>query len=88
MPPNLMEGFIPKFYGSTTIGERGQIVIPAEARKDLGLSPSTKVMVFGDPTGKGLMILNAESVAEILAHTSKMLSGFQEIIKSTGTDNE
>ena len=29
-----MEGHMaPKFYGATTIGERGQVVIPAEARR-------------------------------------------------------
>jgi len=73
---------IPKFYGATTIGERGQVVVPAEARKDLNLSPSTKVMVFGGPIGEGLLIIKADSVAEILARASKMLSGVEEVLKS------
>jgi bifunctional DNA-binding transcriptional regulator/antitoxin component of YhaV-PrlF toxin-antitoxin module len=30
------------FYGSATVGERGQIVIPAEARAELGLTPGDK----------------------------------------------
>jgi AbrB family looped-hinge helix DNA binding protein len=79
---HLMGETVPKFYGATTIGERGQIVIPAEARKDLNLSPSTKVMVFGGPVGKGLLIVEADSVAEMLAHASKMLSGVEEVLKS------
>ncbi|APV43696.1 looped-hinge helix DNA binding domain-containing protein, AbrB family [Dehalogenimonas formicexedens] len=37
----------PKFYGSTTIGERGQMVIPAEARKDFDITPASKLLVFG-----------------------------------------
>ncbi len=31
------------FYGSVTIGERGQIVIPAEARKNHSLAPGDKL---------------------------------------------
>jgi AbrB family looped-hinge helix DNA binding protein len=80
---HLMGEAIPKFYGATTIGERGQVVVPAEARKDLNLSPSTKVMVFGGPIGEGLLIVKADSVAEMLAHASKMLSGVEEVLKST-----
>ena len=44
-----MEGHMaPKFYGAMTTGERGQVVIPAEARSDLDLTPSTKLLVFGN----------------------------------------
>ncbi len=79
---------IPKFYGATTIGERGQVVIPAEARKDLNLIPSSKVMVFAGPIGQGLLIVKAESVAEILAQASKMLSGVEEVLKSSADDSD
>jgi len=34
--PDAMKEAIPKFYGASTIGERSQLVIPAEARKDMG----------------------------------------------------
>ena len=83
MHPHLMEEAIPKFYGATTIGERGQVVVPAEARKDLNLPPSTKVMVFGGLIGEGLLIVKADSVAEMLARANKMLSGVEEVLKST-----
>lgn len=75
-------GEIPKFYGATTIGERGQVVVPAEARKDLDLIPSTKVMVFGGLMGEALIIVKADAVAEILAHANKMINGVEEILKS------
>jgi AbrB family looped-hinge helix DNA binding protein len=74
---------IPKFYGATTIGERGQVVVPAEARKDLNLAPATKVMVFGGLIGEGLLIVKADSVAEMLTHASQMLSGVEDMLKSS-----
>ncbi|MBP7887082.1 MAG: AbrB/MazE/SpoVT family DNA-binding domain-containing protein [Candidatus Marinimicrobia bacterium] len=37
-----------KFYGSITVSERGQIVIPADARKDFIIKTGDKLLVFGD----------------------------------------
>ena len=37
-----------KFYGSITVSERGQMVIPAEARKDFNIKSGNKLLVFGD----------------------------------------
>ncbi|MCX6810448.1 MAG: AbrB/MazE/SpoVT family DNA-binding domain-containing protein [Candidatus Berkelbacteria bacterium] len=36
-----------EFFGSTTIGERGQVVIPIEARKALNVEKGEKLLVFG-----------------------------------------
>jgi AbrB family looped-hinge helix DNA binding protein len=36
----------PKFAGAVTVGERGQIVIPAEVRAQLLIGPGDKVLVF------------------------------------------
>jgi AbrB family looped-hinge helix DNA binding protein len=83
MHQHIMGEGIPKFYGATTLGERGQIVVPAEARKDLDLSPSTKIMVFGAPMGEGLLIVKADSIAEMLAHANRMLSGVEEVLRSS-----
>ena len=37
-----------KFYGSVTVSERGQIVIPVDARKDFNIKTGDKLLVFGD----------------------------------------
>jgi len=37
-----------KFYGSVTVSERGQIVIPADARRDFDIAAGDKLLVFGD----------------------------------------
>ena len=69
-----------KFYGSTTVGERGQIVIPAEARRDLKITPSTKLLVFSGPGGETLIISRAESMAEYIAHTKDLITQMEEMI--------
>ena len=34
------------FFGTVTVGERGQVVIPAEARKAFGIETGDKLLVF------------------------------------------
>ena len=36
-----------KVYGTTTLGERGQVVIPAAARSAMGLQKGDKLIVIG-----------------------------------------
>lgn len=58
-----MSGHGPCFYGSTVVGERGQIVIPKEAREEFGLKPGDTLIVLGHP-GKGMMLAKAEALRE------------------------
>ncbi len=37
------------FVGSVTLGERGQVVIPADAREQMGLEPGDKLLAFCHP---------------------------------------
>lgn len=55
-----------KFYGTVTVGERGQIVIPSEARSALGFSPGDKLLVMRHPVHPGLMIFKLEGVRAFL----------------------
>jgi AbrB family looped-hinge helix DNA binding protein len=54
------------FYGSVTVGERGQIVIPAEARAELGLHPGDKLLVMKHPAHKGLMVFKFEAMRQFM----------------------
>jgi AbrB family looped-hinge helix DNA binding protein len=84
----MSEDEMPKIYGAITIGERGQVIIPAEARKDLNLSPSTKLMVLsGGQIGDGLLLLKAETVAKMIGRANRVLSNFTEVMQSE-TENQ
>lgn len=49
------------FYGSATIGERGQIVIPAEARKSCNIHTGDKLLVCRHPIHPNMLILSRVS---------------------------
>ena len=62
------------FYGSVTIGERGQIVIPAEARQELGFKPGDKVLVMQHPEVAGLIICKIDTMRELMNEFEKILN--------------
>ncbi len=70
-----------KFYGSTTVGERGQVVIPAEARRDLEIGHGTKLLVFSGPAGEDLVFTRAESMTAFLSQAKGAVSQLEEMIK-------
>jgi len=46
----------PKFYGKMPVGAKGQIVIPAEARKEMGIKPGDSVIILSGPSHQEKMI--------------------------------
>lgn len=52
-----------RFYGSITVSDRGQIVIPAEARRDFNIEVGDKLLVLGD-LDSGLALMKASSLLE------------------------
>lgn len=71
-----------KFYGTATVGEKGQIVIPVEARTSLGLATGDKLLVVGHEGRKKLMIVRPEDLKEFAAsmsaHMESLLQSLQQ----------
>ncbi len=68
------------FHGTTTLGEKGQIVIPADARKAMGLKTGDKLLVFS--MGKNMVALSKFEQLEAMADKmSKRLEGLRKILK-------
>jgi AbrB family looped-hinge helix DNA binding protein len=82
------KGEPPKFYGSTTVGERGQVVIPAEARRDFEITPTTKLLVFGSKGHGGIMLTKAENVSRLITMATGMLEKLEALQKSLQEEGE
>lgn len=61
-----MERSNDKYAWIVKIGERGQFVIPKEARDLFDLHPGASILVLGDPQ-RGLAILPREKQEEMIA---------------------
>ncbi len=71
-----------RFYGTVTIGERGQVVIPSEAREAMGLKKGEKLLAFG--MGHEMLALTKLSKLEQFeAHLASRLEVIRTILKRT-----
>ncbi|MBR7188925.1 MAG: helix-turn-helix domain-containing protein [Clostridia bacterium] len=60
-------------FGLVTVGDKGQIVIPVQARRMFDLQPGTQLMVLGDES-QGLALVNANfflEALEVMRHDGK-----------------
>jgi bifunctional DNA-binding transcriptional regulator/antitoxin component of YhaV-PrlF toxin-antitoxin module len=74
-----------KCFGSAVVGPRGQLVVPVEARRELGIDVGTKLLVFGHFGGRGLMFVKVEAVEELLNIISRKVDEFTRLLRETET---
>ena len=63
----------PKIYGTAKMNEKGQLVIPSEARDELGFNPGTRFLIIGTPTGGALIVMKAREAEDQMKDVSKIL---------------
>ena len=61
-------------YGPATVGERGQLVIPAELRKALDIKSGDRLMVFAAPDKKLISLMPEKEFSKFLEKASKLIS--------------
>ena len=72
----------PEFFGATVVGERGQTVIPAEARKTLDLKKGEKLLVFG-LGDRGLCLTKLSGLEKFEKHLAESLVAIREMIRKS-----
>jgi len=74
------------FFGTTTVGEKGQVVIPAEAREAMSVEKGEKLLVFGKGLGKEcdmLVFTKLSNVERFATHLSRRLDAIRDILDRT-----
>jgi AbrB family looped-hinge helix DNA binding protein len=67
-------------FGSATVGSRGQVVIPAHARKELGIEVGDTLLVFSGPGRKGLTLFRADAVEQLVKMVSEQLPTVEKVL--------
>ncbi len=60
------------FVGAVTVGERGQVVIPAEAREQMSLEPGDKLLVFLHPSGQLVSLCKVTMIEQVVRALSRL----------------
>lgn len=69
-----------KFMGITTLGEKGQIVIPADARAVMKLVKGEKLIVMNTHKD-ALVIMKASHFEAMASHFTRHLASVRKLIK-------
>lgn len=70
-----------KFFGSSVIGERGQIVVPVKAREQFNIRAGDEFIFFGH--GEMLHLIKANELNKFLDKMTARFSKIKEKIKDS-----
>ena len=66
-----------KLFGTATVGTKGQVVIPAEAREEMDIKTGDKLYVFG--TNHFVGFIKEEQFSEMLNHITEQADAFRNL---------
>lgn len=70
----LGKGNVQRVFGTAKVGDRGQIVIPKEAREMFGIQPGDTLLILGE-SDTGLIVSRPEELTNL---ADKMLNQFRK----------
>lgn len=73
-----------KLYGTATVGTKGQVVIPADARDELGIKPGDRLYVVNGMHSSGVMLLKEEMLQSFIEQMSAQIDEFRALADSEG----
>lgn len=59
-----------KLFGTATVGTKGQVVIPVEAREELGIKPGDRLYVIGSPKAAVVGLIKEDQMEEFINRLS------------------
>jgi len=72
-PENMNCDLEEMFFGTSTLGERGQLVIPADARATLGMEPGDKILIMQHPGKNGLIMFKLSHARQFLEEFTRQI---------------
>jgi bifunctional DNA-binding transcriptional regulator/antitoxin component of YhaV-PrlF toxin-antitoxin module len=78
MPPIPITG---KIYGTASLNDKGQLVIPVDARMAMSLEPGSKLVVMGAPFGRDALIIVKTDIIE------QQMQAFTSALSKPSEDN-
>lgn len=70
-----------KLYGTATVGTKGQVVIPADARIELDIKPGDRLYVVGSCERKWVGFIKEEQLRALLDHITDNVEQYKALLK-------
>ena len=69
-----------QLYGTATVGTKGQVVIPADAREALNIQTGDRLYVVGSQEKKWIGFIKEEQLRDMLDHLTNNLEHYKDIL--------
>lgn len=70
-----------RLYGTATVGTKGQVVIPADAREALDIQTGDRLYVVGSQSKKWVGLIKEEQLRELIEHLTDNIEQFKDVLK-------
>ena len=71
-----------KLYGTATVGTKGQVVIPADAREEIGIMPGDRLYVLGSCKSGFIGLLKEDQIESYIETMNLHIETFKSLKKS------
>ena len=68
-----------KLFGTSTVGTKGQVVIPVSAREELGINVGERMYVMCSPKKGFVLLLQEDRIEEFIEHMNLQLETFKTL---------
>lgn len=68
-----------RLYGTATVGTKGQIVIPADAREELNIQPGDRLYIVNAAHGAGIVCLKEEMLESMVQQLTAQVEDFRAL---------
>ena len=72
-----MEPHDKKLYGTATVGTKGQVVIPSDAREELGIKTGDRLYVVGSTSKRFIGFIKEEQLRHLIEHITDNIETYK-----------
>ena len=72
--------------GTVTVGPKGQVVIPADAREAMGITPGDKLVALYFDEKKSVALITERQAQEYIIKMGEQFTQFKETLRKDTTD--
>lgn len=76
-----------KLYGTATVGTKGQVVIPADAREELGIEAGDRLYVVGSCQRKWVGFIKEEELRDLVESITNNIENYRSVLDSDKDQN-
>jgi len=69
-----------KLFGTATVGTKGQVVIPADAREQFNIQPGDRMYVVGSEKAQWIGFLKEDQLRSLVEHLTDNIEQYRSVI--------